>query len=191
MRRPDVMRRDGAPPRQPFPTPCCTRPQTRVSGPISPIGSRWRRTLRFDFIHPKPVSADELLEIENAGQRGIRQNSDVATRPDAPTAQAIRRPRGAPSSARSMETKCAFSPWRGRALASPSVDCAWHARTAPGRICLFRSSRRVRLPPARLQSNHDNEGRDATCASSRLRARRPRPSRRPQQSGPRAVGAAR
>ncbi|HEX4081283.1 MAG TPA: alanine--tRNA ligase [Rhizomicrobium sp.] len=36
--------------------------------------------LRFDFSHPKPVTPDELLRIENDVNAVIRQNSDVATR---------------------------------------------------------------------------------------------------------------
>src|SRR5271156_4136517 len=35
--------------------------------------------LRFDFSHPKPVTQDELLRIENEVNAVIRQNSDVAT----------------------------------------------------------------------------------------------------------------
>jgi alanyl-tRNA synthetase len=36
--------------------------------------------LRFDFSHPKPVTSDELLAIENQVNAIIRQNSDVSTR---------------------------------------------------------------------------------------------------------------
>jgi alanyl-tRNA synthetase len=44
--------------------------------------------LRFDFSHPKPVSADELFAIENQVNAIIRQNSDVSTRL-MPTDQAV------------------------------------------------------------------------------------------------------
>jgi len=36
--------------------------------------------LRFDFSHPKPVTADELERVENQVNAVIRQNSDVSTR---------------------------------------------------------------------------------------------------------------
>jgi alanyl-tRNA synthetase len=44
--------------------------------------------LRFDFSHPKALTPDELLRIENEVNAVIRQNSDVATRL-MPTADAI------------------------------------------------------------------------------------------------------
>jgi alanyl-tRNA synthetase len=44
--------------------------------------------LRFDFSHPKPVSAEELTRVEDMVNAVIRQNSDVATRL-MPTEQAI------------------------------------------------------------------------------------------------------
>ncbi len=44
--------------------------------------------LRFDFSHPKPVSADELFAIENQVNAVVRQNSDVSTRL-MPTDQAV------------------------------------------------------------------------------------------------------
>jgi alanyl-tRNA synthetase len=44
--------------------------------------------LRFDFSHPKPVSAEELARIESQINDVIRQNSDTATRL-MPTDQAI------------------------------------------------------------------------------------------------------
>jgi alanyl-tRNA synthetase len=44
--------------------------------------------LRFDFSHPKPVTAEELERVENQVNAIIRQNSDVSTRL-MPTDQAI------------------------------------------------------------------------------------------------------
>ncbi|GAA0575765.1 alanine--tRNA ligase [Rhizomicrobium electricum] len=44
--------------------------------------------LRFDFSHPKPVTAEELARVEDMVNAVIRQNSDVATRL-MPTEQAI------------------------------------------------------------------------------------------------------
>ena len=44
--------------------------------------------LRFDFSHPKPVTPDELVRIENEVNAVIRENSDVTTRL-MPTADAI------------------------------------------------------------------------------------------------------
>jgi alanyl-tRNA synthetase len=44
--------------------------------------------LRFDFSHPKAVTADELARVEDMVNAVVRQNSDVATRL-MPTDQAI------------------------------------------------------------------------------------------------------
>jgi len=63
----------------------------RVLGPhVSQKGSLVAPDrLRFDFSHPKPVSADELFAIENQVNAIVRQNSDVLTRL-MPTDQAIK-----------------------------------------------------------------------------------------------------
>jgi alanyl-tRNA synthetase len=44
--------------------------------------------LRFDFSHPKPVTAEELMKVEDMVNAVVRQNSDVTTRL-MPTEQAI------------------------------------------------------------------------------------------------------
>ncbi len=63
----------------------------RVLGPhVSQKGSLVAPDrLRFDFSHPKPVTADELERIENLVNAIIRQNGDVSTRL-MPTDQAVK-----------------------------------------------------------------------------------------------------
>jgi alanyl-tRNA synthetase len=62
----------------------------RVLGPhVAQKGSQvGPEHLRFDFSHPKPVTAEELAKVEDLVNAVIRQNSDVATRL-MPTEQAI------------------------------------------------------------------------------------------------------
>jgi alanyl-tRNA synthetase len=62
----------------------------RVLGPhVAQKGSQvGPEHLRFDFSHPKPVTAEELVKVEDMVNAVVRQNSDVATRL-MPTEQAI------------------------------------------------------------------------------------------------------
>jgi alanyl-tRNA synthetase len=62
----------------------------RVLGPhVAQKGSQvGPEHLRFDFSHPKPVTAEELAQVEDLVNAVVRQNSDVTTRL-MPTEQAI------------------------------------------------------------------------------------------------------
>ena len=66
--------------------------------------------LRFDFSHPKPMSAEELAAVEDMANAYIVQNTPVTTR-----LMAIEDAHGDaapwPSSARSTARRCASSPW--------------------------------------------------------------------------------
>ncbi len=71
--------------------------------------------LRFDFSHPKPISAEELEAVENLANEIILQNAPVTTRLMA-VDDAIAE--GAMAlSVRNMVTKCVSFPW-----VRPSMD---------------------------------------------------------------------
>ncbi len=65
--------------------------------------------LRFDVSHPKPMTAEELSEVETMANEIILQNSPVTTRIMAPDdARAMRGARRC--SARNTATRCAWCP---------------------------------------------------------------------------------
>src|ERR1700686_2277062 len=81
--------------------------------------------LRFDFSHPKPMSAEEIERVEEIANDNVLQNKPVVRGVVGPDAA------GAPGhySARSMVTRSASSPW-ARILKHPAAATRWVGRSS-------------------------------------------------------------
>ena len=66
--------------------------------------------LRFDFSHPKPMTAEEIERVEDIANDVVLQNAPVIDAPDGPRRRASLPARGR-CSARNTATRCAWSPW--------------------------------------------------------------------------------
>ena len=128
--------------------------------------------LRFDFSHPKPITAEEIEKVEDIANDFVLQNSPVTTRLMA--LDDARDPARARCSARNTATKCAWSRWAKAAAATRSAgrsSCAAARMSgAPATSGSSRAHRRRGSPPACAGSKRSPAGR--AQAGRRYRARR-------------------
>ena len=89
--------------------------------------------LRFDFVHPKPITAEELARVEDIANDVVLENDEVTTRLMAVDEPA--RPAPARCSARNMATRSASSRWARARASMAATRSAGRSSSAAARMC--------------------------------------------------------
>ena len=150
--------------------------------------------LRFDFAHPKPITADELTAVEDIANRVVLENAEVTTR--LMSLDDARNPARARSSARNTATRCASSVMgeieddaaHERAY---SVELCGGTHVAPHRRHRPHHDRRRKRGRRRRAPHRGQDARRGAQEADRRIARLGRTRRAPARAGRRGGPAAR